>query len=42
MNVRHQMKTAVKTTVPNAVEVKPGVYVAHSSTSIFVVSTKNK
>jgi hypothetical protein len=36
MNVRQQTKT---TTVPNAVEVKPGVYVANSSTSVFVVRT---
>lgn len=38
MNVRYQTKTETKTTtVPNAVEVKPGVYVANSSTSVFVV-----
>jgi hypothetical protein len=36
MNIRQQTKT---TTVPNAVEVKPGVYVANSSTSVFVVRT---
>ncbi len=35
MNVRHQDKTDTKTLVPNAVEVKPGVYVANSSTSVF-------
>jgi hypothetical protein len=42
MSVRQQSKTETKTTVPNAVEVKPGVYVANSSTSVFVVSTKKK
>lgn len=39
MNARHQKP---KTPVPNAVEVKPGVYVANSSTSVFTSSTKKK
>ena len=38
MTVRNQ-----KTAVPNATEVKPGVFVANSSTSIFrVASTPSK
>ena len=45
MNVRQQetQKTIEpKAPVPNAVEVKPGVYVANSSSSVFTVSTKKK
>ena len=32
MTVRYQMKS---TAVPNATQVKPGVFVANSSTSVF-------
>jgi hypothetical protein len=42
MNVRLEKQAVSKAPVPNAVEVKPGVWVANSSTSVFTGSTKKK
>ena len=36
MTVRHEKQGGPKMPVPNAVEVKPGVYVANSSSSVFI------
>ena len=40
MNIRHQKQSGPKPVVPNAVQVKPGVYVANSSTSVFTTKKK--
>jgi hypothetical protein len=40
MNIRHENKNAPKSVVPNAVQVKPGVYVVNSSTSVFITKKK--
>jgi len=42
MNTRHQKQGEPKAPIPNAVEVKPGLFVANSSTSVFTPSTKKK
>jgi hypothetical protein len=42
MNTRHQKAGTTKHTVPNAVEVKPGVFVANSSTSIFKTASTTR
>jgi hypothetical protein len=40
MNSRHEKQGGSRSPVPNAVEVKPGVYVAKSSTSVFTKKDK--
>jgi hypothetical protein len=42
MNTRCHEPGGPKAPVPNAVEVKPGIFVAKSSTSVFAPITKKK